>query len=84
MARPGRNDPCPCGSGKKYKRCHESREQQGWPSSRVLMLVVGGVVAAALAAVVASFNSGSGGSEDVRIWSSEHGHYHNANGVQVP
>ena len=19
--RPGRNDPCPCGSGKKYKRC---------------------------------------------------------------
>jgi SEC-C motif len=20
--RPGRNDPCPCGSGKKYKRCH--------------------------------------------------------------
>ncbi|MEO7243509.1 MAG: UPF0149 family protein [Variovorax sp.] len=21
-AQPGRNDPCPCGSGKKYKRCH--------------------------------------------------------------
>jgi hypothetical protein len=21
QARPGRNDPCPCGSGKKYKRC---------------------------------------------------------------
>ncbi|MHC4261434.1 MAG: SEC-C metal-binding domain-containing protein [Planctomycetota bacterium] len=21
-ARTGRNDPCPCGSGKKYKRCH--------------------------------------------------------------
>jgi hypothetical protein len=20
-ARPGRNDPCPCGSGQKYKRC---------------------------------------------------------------
>ena len=19
---PGRNDPCPCGSGKKFKRCH--------------------------------------------------------------
>ncbi|MFN3393554.1 MAG: SEC-C metal-binding domain-containing protein, partial [Candidatus Thermochlorobacter sp.] len=19
---PGRNDPCPCGSGKKYKNCH--------------------------------------------------------------
>ncbi len=22
--RPGRNDPCPCGSGKKYKKCHGS------------------------------------------------------------
>jgi preprotein translocase subunit SecA len=22
MPRVGRNDPCPCGSGKKYKRCH--------------------------------------------------------------
>jgi preprotein translocase subunit SecA len=20
-AKPGRNDPCPCGSGKKYKQC---------------------------------------------------------------
>lgn len=23
----GRNDPCPCGSGKKYKKCCESKEQ---------------------------------------------------------
>src|SRR5690349_8620565 len=22
MAKVGRNDPCPCGSGKKWKRCH--------------------------------------------------------------
>jgi SEC-C motif-containing protein len=22
VAAPGRNDPCPCGSGMKYKRCH--------------------------------------------------------------
>ena len=21
MKKPGRNDPCPCGSGKKYKKC---------------------------------------------------------------
>jgi len=21
-AGPGRNDPCPCGSGKKFKKCH--------------------------------------------------------------
>jgi preprotein translocase subunit SecA len=22
QAKVGRNDPCPCGSGKKYKKCH--------------------------------------------------------------
>jgi preprotein translocase subunit SecA len=25
----GRNDPCPCGSGKKYKHCHGRGDQQG-------------------------------------------------------
>src|SRR5262245_32944545 len=24
----GRNDPCPCGSGKKFKHCHEGREAE--------------------------------------------------------
>jgi tetratricopeptide (TPR) repeat protein len=27
MAKPGRNDPCPCGSGQKYKRCCLSKDQ---------------------------------------------------------
>ncbi|MGB9075494.1 MAG: SEC-C metal-binding domain-containing protein [Terracidiphilus sp.] len=22
----GRNDPCPCGSGKKYKKCHGAEQ----------------------------------------------------------
>ena len=26
MAKIGRNDPCPCGSGKKFKKCHMDRE----------------------------------------------------------
>ena len=24
----GRNDPCPCGSGKKFKKCCDGRQQQ--------------------------------------------------------
>src|SRR2546426_10349855 len=28
-ARVGRNDPCPCGSGKKYKKCHGAEEGSG-------------------------------------------------------
>jgi tetratricopeptide (TPR) repeat protein len=27
MAKPGRNDPCPCGSGQKYKRCCLPRDE---------------------------------------------------------
>ncbi len=36
MSKPGRNDPCYCGSGKKYKKCHlkidqaAEREQRAW------------------------------------------------------
>ena len=28
MSDVGRNDPCPCGSGKKYKRCHLARDSE--------------------------------------------------------
>ena len=31
----GRNDPCPCGSGRKYKVCHERQTSQAAPSSWV-------------------------------------------------
>jgi methionyl aminopeptidase len=29
VAVPGRNDPCWCGSGRKYKKCHAGRERSG-------------------------------------------------------
>ncbi len=29
--RPGRNEPCWCGSGKKYKRCHLASDEEGVP-----------------------------------------------------
>ena len=28
MSKPGRNDPCPCGSGKKYKKCCLPRDEE--------------------------------------------------------
>ena len=28
MPKVGRNDPCPCGSGKKYKKCHGAPQRQ--------------------------------------------------------
>jgi uncharacterized protein len=36
-SKPGRNDPCPCGSGKKYKKCcmlKEKRSVNTYPSSQ--------------------------------------------------
>ena len=27
---PGRNEPCHCGSGDKYKRCCQSHDQEAW------------------------------------------------------
>jgi hypothetical protein len=47
------------------------------------MVVVGAALLAAIAAGVASVTSERSRSS-VRVWSPEHGHYHDANGVQVP
>jgi hypothetical protein len=82
MAKPGRNDLCDCGSGKKFKRCHGVQTDSGGRKSTVLMVIVGGAVLAALAAGVASFTAGGG--SGTRVWDPVHGHYHDANGIQVP
>ena len=83
MGKPGRNDLCHCGSGKKYKKCHAPIEQSGGVRGRILMLAVGGAVVAAVIAGILSFTSErpTGGT---RVWSPEHGHYHDANGVEIP
>lgn len=36
MSKVGRNDPCPCGSGKKYKQCHLPIEQAAEAQRRAL------------------------------------------------
>ena len=82
MAKTGRNDLCVCGSGRKYKKCCEARERAGGVRSRLVLLLVGGAVLAAILVGIASFTSAPSGA--TRIWSSEHGHYHDANGVAVP
>jgi len=40
---PGRNEPCPCGSGKKYKHCHlgkEMAEIEGAPKRNIVALIL--------------------------------------------
>jgi hypothetical protein len=81
MAGTGRNDLCPCGSGRKFKKCCESKASA--TRQRLLMFVVGASIIGGLVAGVMSFTgaSSSGGS---RVWDPGHGHYHDANGVEVP
>ena len=82
MSKTGRNDLCHCGSGHKYKRCHGIKEHPA-AKGRMLMLLVGGAVVAAILVGIASF-TGNRPSGPTRVWSAEHGHYHDANGVAVP
>jgi hypothetical protein len=82
MAKPGRNGQCPCGSGRKFKKCceHKTRSRT---QSRFLIIAVGGAVLAAFAAGIMSFNT-DGTRSSTRVWDPAHGHYHDANGVAIP
>jgi hypothetical protein len=82
MARTGRNDICPCGSGRKFKKCCEAKSGSA-RQSRVLMILVGAAVAGALVAGLVSFRADSGGGAG-RVWDPAHGHYHDATGSEVP
>jgi len=75
----GRNDPCPCGSGKKYKQCHEQRQEQSdW--SKKGLYVVGAALVLGLGGFVYSAVRIP---DDGRVWSVEHGHWHNADGTEL-
>jgi uncharacterized protein YecA (UPF0149 family) len=37
VARPGRNEPCHCGSGKKYKQCHLDQDESEARAARAKM-----------------------------------------------
>jgi SEC-C motif len=73
MQKPGRNDACPCGSGRKYKKCCELKRPK---SSYTLLLAVGGAVLAALVIGFVQFTSERESAPAGRVWSAEHGHYH--------
>ena len=72
----GRNDLCPCGSRKKYKKCCELK-QRTTRGSTMMMLLVGILMAAGVIAGITAMTSDR---RDVArpggVWSPEHGHYH--------
>ncbi|MEO8349648.1 MAG: SEC-C metal-binding domain-containing protein, partial [Acidobacteriota bacterium] len=83
-ARVSRNDPCPCGSGLKYKKCHEGKDaEKPGRTGMLTMVLLGLLVVGGATAVVISFARGAGsaartGGRPGQVWSPEHGHWHDA------
>ena len=78
MPRPGRNDACPCGSGKKFKQCCASKKDRVSPA--LIALLVGGAILAVIVIISNARQSSNSG----LVWSADHGHYHDASGREVP
>lgn len=82
MEKIGRNDPCSCGSGKKYKNCHQQADAEKKNGKK--NLIIAGAIALLMifAAVGFYLNNQSSGKSSPgetpkgKVWSEEHGHWH--------
>jgi hypothetical protein len=72
----GRNDLCPCGSRKKYKKCCELKQRKT-RGATMMMLLVGLLMAAGVIAGITAMTSDRRNvARPGGVWSPEHGHYH--------
>lgn len=92
MKKVSRNEPCPCGSGNKYKNCHGKRPNQTVVTITIfgVALIGGGLLlnyyatnATTAPASVSqvpgqSVPQPSGDAPPGKVWSPEHGHWHDA------
>ena len=85
MKRVGRNDACPCGSGKKYKTCHGIKAMVSTQRNKTFWMI-GVLIALFISAIYGLFNkseeSGStrpkGQAPAGKVWSAAHGHWHDS------
>ena len=73
----GRNDLCPCGSGRKFKRCCQQKFEAAGSGSTLILVVLIGVLIVATVVGINWFAQDSVPTAPRRVWSPEHGHYHN-------
>ena len=92
--RVGRNEPCPCGSRKKFKSCCEGKARHALPTGLLVLMAVLLVIAAvaffpraeeaspSTASVAAPATPRTrpgpqpGPAPPGKVWSAEHGHWH--------
>jgi hypothetical protein len=71
----GRNAPCPCGSGKKYKRCCALKPQHGMSARGWLVLSVIGLMLLAGAVIgLSSLDDLGERQAPGRVWHIDHWH----------
>lgn len=70
----GRNDPCYCGSGKKYKQCCASKTTRLSRGELFALVLVSIVLVGGLVLAIAGRQDHVG--QATGVWSEEHGHYH--------
>lgn len=77
----GRNEPCPCGSGRKYKNCHGAAGATTSRTSMLTLVLVGvalvvGLLIAGRALLGPAAAGPDGEGPPGKVWSEEHGHWH--------
>jgi hypothetical protein len=85
MEKIGRNDPCHCGSGKKYKNCHEklggsveTRKTGFIIGAVVVLLIILAIVMITIDSQSTATNGAPGPAPEGKVWSEAHGHWHDA------
>lgn len=77
MAAIGRNDPCICGSGKKYKRCCALKAERTPLGSKIGLSLIGLLLLGGAAYFLFSLQELDGDHlTPHRVWSEEHQHWH--------
>jgi len=71
----GANERCPCGSGKKYKRCCGAKRSQTSFRERGLLILLAAMLVAGLVLVAVNITNRDEAPPG-KVWSPEHGHYH--------
>jgi hypothetical protein len=77
-SKPGRNAPCPCGSGKKYKQCCEGREitASNFLTKWIVVIVISLLALGLIGFVTQLARQDQNAATPRRVWSAEHNHWH--------
>jgi len=77
MATVGRNAPCPCGSGQKFKRCCANKAEKMSISMRLTIAAVAVCLVGGLILILTQLDDVEIGATPAgQVWSPEHGHWH--------